>query len=187
MTKSHRLLAVLATGVLTLVAGCGSGETPQVATAGGATSSASASGPSDVVAAYVDSVREFVACVRAKGVKVTDPDARGRFTYEGDPRTLKADPNFRAAQQACAAKLPPVPQELEDPLPPLSAEEIEKAREYAKCMRENGAPDFPDPGPDGYFTDDDGRPTWDQDSAGARRATDTCERMMGHDPDKAKG
>jgi hypothetical protein len=27
----------------------------------------------------------------------------------------------------------------------------EQAREYSACMRENGVPDFPDPGPDGQF------------------------------------
>jgi hypothetical protein len=34
-----------------------------------------------------------------------------------------------------------------------SAADQEQAREFAQCMRENGAPDFPDPDPDGRFSE----------------------------------
>jgi hypothetical protein len=160
------------------LAGCGGPATqqPQVASAGGTPTLAPTS---DVVGAYVEAMRAYVTCVRAEGVKVSDPDAKGKITFEGDLRKLKADPKFLTAQQKCSGLHPPVPAELEE-RPVLTAEEIEKERQYAKCMRENGAPDFPDPGPDGYLPErTDGAPSWNQDTEGARRAGVTCGPIIG--------
>ncbi|GAA1796111.1 hypothetical protein GCM10009682_17310 [Luedemannella flava] len=176
-------------GSLLLLAGCGGDpERSGVASArtGGAAPATGAA--SDVVTEYVESVREFVACVRKEGLKVTDPDGKGRFTFEGDLRILKADPKFAAAQKKCSALLPPVPKELREK-PVRTAEEIETAREYAKCMRANGAPDFPDPGPDGWFPEDaEGEPLpWDQTSEGAQRAGRTCGPIIGAPTDPGPG
>ncbi|NUT37183.1 MAG: hypothetical protein HOV79_29350 [Hamadaea sp.] len=173
-----RRIAVL--GLLVAAAalqGCsGDSGQPQVASAGGTPTVAPTA---DVVGTYVEAVRSYVTCLRGEGLKVSDPDAKGRFTFEGDNRTLKADPKFRAAQQKCGGLLPPVPAELQDK-PVLTAEQIEKAREYAKCMRDNGAPDFPDPGPDGYYPDNaDGTPVWNQSTDAAIRAGYKCAYVHG--------
>lgn len=157
-------------------AGCGGDVTPPVATAGGVPDT----GPSaDAVTAYVESVRAFVTCLRVEGVKVTDPDAKGSFTFEGDLALLKKDEKFVAAQEQCGDLLPPVPAGLRDK-PVRTAEQIEMARQYAKCMRQNGAPDFPEPSPDGYHPDRvSGKTTWNQDTEGARRATRACASIVG--------
>jgi hypothetical protein len=174
------LLPMIVAGGLA-VAGCGgAAEAPKVASVGGAPSIAPTA---DVVAAYVEGVRAWVTCLRGEGLKVSDPDTKGRFEFEGDTLLLKKDPKFAAAQTKCMKThpLPTVPDGLEEK-PVLTAEQIEKARQYAKCMRENGAPDFPDPGPDGHFPDDNGndggKPLWDSGTDAALRATRICEQTV---------
>jgi hypothetical protein len=180
MNRASRL-ALLLVAASTLTAGCGHSAQPRVASAGGSPTIAPTA---DVIAAYVDGVRAYVGCLRGEGVKVSDPDTRGSFEFDGDKRLLKADPKFRAAQQKCASLLPPVPQGLET-LPPLTAEEIQKAGDYAKCMRDSGAPDFPDPGPDGYYPKD---ANWKSDTDAALRAQQTCElTVYGQKPGQAQG
>jgi hypothetical protein len=159
------------------LAACGDGSAPEVATAGGQAGQPSAS--VDVVTAYVEGVRAYVGCLRQEGIEVEDPDATGRFEFVGDLAVLKQDPAFTAAMARCGHLLPPAPAGL-DQLPPLTDEQIEAARAYARCMRENGAPDFPDPGPDGYFIDrSDATQSWNQNSAGAREASLICASVIG--------
>lgn len=169
--------AVTLAALLLVLSGCQDADTPAIATAGG-TPTASAA-PSDVVTQYVEAMRAYVACVRAEGIKVSDPDAKGRIEFEGDRRALKADPKFINGQKKCAGLLPTVPTELVE-LPKRTPEEIEAAGKYARCMRDNGVPDFPDPGPDGYFPDrPDGGPMWDQDTPAAIKAGYTCGPIVG--------
>jgi hypothetical protein len=49
-------------------------------------------------------------------------------------------------------------------------------------MRDNGAPDFPDPDSDGYFPiPADGQPGWNQGTPGALKAGRICdERVYGN-------
>lgn len=145
---------IAGTALVLALAGCGGkADTPAVATADGAKPTVSASAANDVVAKYVAEVREFVRCMRNEGFNLPDPGPKGEIDYSslGLGAGLKKDPKFMAAQQTCSHLLPPVPEELEDKGPPLTAEQIEYARRYAKCMRANGVPEFPDPGPDGHF------------------------------------
>ncbi|HYN97343.1 MAG TPA: hypothetical protein VES42_26180 [Pilimelia sp.] len=159
------------------LAGCGGGDQePSVASAGGPPA-AVASG--DAVSEYVEGVRTYVACLRAEGVEVTDPDAKGRYEFSGDARGLKRDPKFRAAQTTCADRLPPMPEGLEEK-PALTPEEVQAKGRYAKCMRENGVADFPDPGPDGHWPESsDGKPAWDQDGPAVKRAEAACGSIIG--------
>lgn len=172
--RTGALAAVLIATVA--VGGCAADpEQPGVATAvtaGPPTPSATID--QSIVAAYIDAVREYVACMREAGIEMTDPDAKGHTTPVGDLRLLKADPKFLAAGVKCSPLHPPVPKELEE-RPKLTAEEIENARKYADCMQTHGAPDFPDPEPDGHFPDR----TWDQAAAAAIRAGEICEPIVG--------
>jgi hypothetical protein len=169
-------MAVGAAALVFAVAGCGSGpKKPSVASAGG---TPTATAGADAVTEYVEGMRSYVTCLRAEGVAVTDPDAKGRIEFRGDPRALKADPRWRAAQVKCSPLSPAMPKGIEDQ-PALTAEQIDAARRYARCMRENGATDFPDPGPDGNLPDsDDGKPLY-QDTPAARRAATTCGPILG--------
>jgi hypothetical protein len=69
---------------------------------------------------------------------------------------------FEAAQEACKQFMPDGGQ-VHKP----TAEELEQVRQMAKCMRENGVPNFPDPQADGALMIDPNKlgtgpndPTW---------------------------
>jgi len=52
-----------------------------------------------------------------------------------------------------------------------STDARQQAVQYAQCMRDNGVPDFPDPGPDGRFRE---RSHEQQDDPTFRAATEKC-------------
>jgi hypothetical protein len=55
--------------------------------------------------AFVEQARKFAQCIRANGVPgFPDPDAEGRFRGVGHEQ--QNNPKFRAAFEACHAKLP---------------------------------------------------------------------------------
>ena len=171
----RKRMALLAIGVALAAGGCAATDGPHVATVGG---EPTATAPvSSAITEYVEGVRRYVACLRERGIDVTDPDARGNFELVGGP-AVKASAAFASASEACAPLLPPLPAELRE-LPELSPEEIDRARRYAQCMQDNGAPDFPDPLPNGRFPGEDGRPSWNSTSEGALHATRICEPIVG--------
>ncbi|MEV0639143.1 hypothetical protein AB0I77_30250 [Streptomyces sp. NPDC050619] len=201
MRTNRVLLAAAASVVAFALTGCGSDDDgSEVPTAGGGGSSASAGktagktgdqgGGSDV-AAYVDSQREWVACMRQNGVDLPDPNSKGQVDMSGQGLALKKDPKFINATKKCADLKGTVPQGLEEANEPkLTPAQIKVKRDYAACMQKNGAPDFPDPGPDGYGgNNNSGQPEWDQDSAGAKRATRICAPIIGNpvNPPAGKG
>ncbi|MFI1031759.1 hypothetical protein [Streptomyces sp. NPDC020951] len=190
MTTHRALPAVVASIVAFALAGCGGDDgDSKVPTAGGGDSSASArttgeQGDGDEVAAYVKAQRDWVECLRDNGVDAPDPDEKGEVDFgSGDgTRALKKDPKFLDASEKCADKKATVPESVEDAnRPRLTAAQIKVARDFAACMQKNGAPDYPDPGPDGYQKNDNsGIPEWDQSSAGAQRATRICAPISGN-------
>ncbi|WP_306316283.1 MULTISPECIES: hypothetical protein [unclassified Streptomyces] len=149
---------------------------------GGATATA---GASSELTEYVEARRKWVGCLRENGLDAPDPDAKGNVDL-GDARKAKSDPKFLDAQEKCKDLSVAVPEGLEREMQPeLSAKEIAKKKRYAKCMQENGAPDFPD-------TDDKGfseEVTWDSTSAGAKKAQRACGEIVGipDDTSTAKG
>jgi hypothetical protein len=126
---------------LLLLAGCaGNNKSPGVATAnGGATptaSTAASESPGDGV--------KFAQCMRDNGLtwfKDPDPDEKG-FSIHIPRGTDKA--KVDKAMQACRKYMP----NGGEP-PKLDAATVAKLREFAKCMRANGVPEFPDPKADG--------------------------------------
>jgi hypothetical protein len=50
-------------------------------------------------------------------------------------------------------------------------------RPYAQCMRDNGVPSFPDPGPDGRFAISHGEGGIDQDDPKFRAAIEVCREL----------
>jgi hypothetical protein len=178
-------MTVLLTGVLA-VAGCGAEKGPQVATARTAepapTGSAAAGGE---LATYVEGMRNWVKCLRGEGIQVSDPDAMGDVTFP-DLLKQKADPRFIAAQQKCNGVRPAVPESVEKAKrPKMTPQQIDDAKRYAKCMQDSGAPDFPDPDPEGYFPDEE----WKQDTPNAQAALRKCLPILGPttDPTGAQG
>lgn len=85
---------------------------------------------------------KFSACMRKNGVpNFPDPNGSGVITLDPSQGLAPASPRFRTASQACVKDLPngghPSPQQR------VSAER--RVLAWAKCMRKNGVPDFPDP------------------------------------------
>jgi hypothetical protein len=124
--------------IAVLLAGCGGETDSGVATANGAKPSASASASS-----AADQGRKFAACMRDNGVDVPDPDAGTGKVPLGDLKQGDKQ-DFLAAMKKCEQYLPTNRTQPG----PLSAEDVEKQRKFAQCMREHGV-DLPDPDPDG--------------------------------------
>lgn len=189
-------LGVAAAGLVLALAGCGGGGDgdAKVPSAEGAAPSASAAGKGepgggDEVSAYVESQRTWVACMRKNGVDLPDPNSRGQVDMSGQGPEMKKAPQFTTASEKCADLQATVPQGLEEANEPkLTPAQIKVQQDYADCMQKNGAPDFPDPDANGYGADDNsGRPVWDQDSAGAKRAMRLCAPILGHPGDSGPG
>ncbi|MFC3503294.1 hypothetical protein ACFOOK_20270 [Micromonospora krabiensis] len=125
---------------LTLPACGGSDGEPAVATAGGGGAAASAS----PAAQLSDDERRlrFTECMRENGVDVPDPEPGGDRLFRFDGKTDPA--KVEAAMGACRQYLPNGGEKLK-----LDPEQVERLRQLAACMRENGVPEFPDPQPDG--------------------------------------
>ena len=88
---------------------------------------------------------KFAECMRDNGVgEFPDPDASGELTIDGVLNGSSLDPSSAAWRNAIAA--------CEDLQPAgftgdeeVTAEEQETRLEFARCMRDNGVGDFPDP------------------------------------------
>jgi hypothetical protein len=136
----RRILVAVPLLLLAALTACsGDGEEgPGVATVGNNASASASPDPSAPAADEEERKRQFTDCMRAEGVEIDD------FKTDGGEVAIRADKKeTEAAMQKCRQYLP----NGGEP-PKLSSEDIEKMREYAQCMRENGAPEFPDPDPE---------------------------------------
>jgi hypothetical protein len=146
-------IGIVLIGMLALaaLAGCSGGREPA------ATPSPSASGMTDAQLQVL--VNNLVQCVRQHGAPGMPnvPVRNGHIVLPDestvDQTTLQ---NVDAARQACRA--------VEDRIPPAvlnndnsqqaggpTAADVPKLRVFAKCMREHGLTNWPDPNPDGSF------------------------------------
>jgi hypothetical protein len=179
--RIHTIIRPLAAALLAAcalaVAACG-GEDP----AGGASPSA------DRESEARDAMLNYARCMREHGVDVPDPTFDGgRSLQRGpDPEDTKSG-KFREAEQACKKYTDAI-----EP-PELSAEQQQEFREAAlanaRCMREHGIENFPDPtfGENGEakIRLDQGRGL-DPEDPDFRAAMEACEDTMpkleGDDP-----
>ena len=178
MDTGRRFVLIVAAALA--LGACAQPAEPVVASAnGGATPTASATG--GIVAQYVAEVRKYVQCMRTEGFNLPDPGPKGELDYSSlsqGGQNPKKDPKFLAASVKCSPLLPPVPEELQDYGPPLTAEQIEYVRQYAKCMRANGVPDFPDPDANGHFTRGYSGGSTEQQAQATFRAGQICEPLI---------
>ena len=136
----RRMLTAVPLLLLAALAACGGGgeEGPGVATVGNAASASASPDPSAPAADEEERKRQFTQCMRDEGVEIADEGGPGQnFRAQGDKQKM------HRAMEKCRKYLPNGG-EQEKP----SAEDLEKLREYAKCMRANGIPSFPDPDPE---------------------------------------
>jgi hypothetical protein len=138
----RRMAWAVAAAVFALAfAGCGGDGDGGggVASAGGDASAAPGASPSASKDNY-QAMLEFTECMRGEGVEMPDPEpgAGVQLRFQG------SDPKKVEAAMAKCRHLMPNGGELQKADP----ERIEKARQYSKCMRDNGVPKFPDPDPE---------------------------------------
>jgi hypothetical protein len=123
-----------------------------VATAGGAKSPTATGSPLSRQD-QAELARKFNQCMKDQGVDTQmsvagGDEGAGPVTVQqsdGPGQAPPVDPKkVDAAMQKCKQFMP----NGGEP-PRMSPEELESMRKYAKCMRENGVPDFPDPNADG--------------------------------------
>ncbi|MFK3983523.1 hypothetical protein ACI2K4_24455 [Micromonospora sp. NPDC050397] len=169
-TPRFRGLLLAAAGALLVVTAAGCAEEPD---RGVATAQTSSTPNQEVTAAPagnaggLDRSLAFVRCMREAGVQVDDPDPNGVWVMKpGD----KTDPEFPAASEKCKDLFP-----QPGGATAISPEQLETMRRYAQCMRDNGVPDFADPGPQGFVTPP-------KDPAAAERAQKQCAGILGSDP-----
>jgi len=141
MSRARRPLAALGLiAMVALISACGS-SAPAETGSGGNNSAANAQ----------QAVR-FAECMRSNGVSdFPDPGASGKFTIDGIVNGSSLDlstPAFKQAMSACKDLEPAGFTGSK-----RSSQEQQAALKFAKCMRENGVPDFPDPTPNGPLID----------------------------------
>lgn len=179
-----RTAKVLVLGLMLTLASAGCGRTSDdgtgVASAQNGTATASTA-PSATASRDPDAPLKFAKCMREQGLTwFPDPEANGRMAVRipkgVDPKKMEA------AQQACKQYAPGMDGDAQpDP------EMLEKMRQMAKCMRENGVPNFPDPNPNGSIALDGdkigtgpGDPTFD-------KAEQKCSKFMPEPPGGGTG
>lgn len=118
-----------------LAAGCGGDDSD--------TDSGAASGGSSAASGNSDQGVKYSECMRENGVPEFPDPVNGRLQLRAGPDSgIRPDsPEFKAAQEACQDLAPAGAQTGGGGNPQMQ----EQVLEYAKCMRENGVPDFPDP------------------------------------------
>ena len=155
MRRTLRLPAMLAVIAMVAVigAGCGgarsSGGTGNATPAGNTTttSTGTVSSGSSSTASARDQAVKFAECMRASGVGAfPDPDATGALTIDAVANGSSLDTSSVAFEQALSA--------CKDLEPPgftgheRNDQEQEGALRFARCIRDNGVKDFPDPDKD---------------------------------------
>ena len=151
MTKPRSLVPALLVAPLLVLAACGQRG------GNGAT-------PSD----EVEAARAYAQCIRDNGVPgFPDPDANGQL--RGPAHEKGSDPKFQAAQEKCRDLAPGGEHQRSDPAT------VEQLREFSRCMRDHGLPDFPDPDADGRLR---GAGHEQQDNPTYRAAMEACRQRL---------
>jgi hypothetical protein len=136
LRRTGRIVSALLAVVLLATACAGGSNGPAVAGQGSSsTRAASPSGdPRDAELAYAK-------CMREHGISdFPDPQPGGGPIQVG-PGSNWNSPQFNAADDACKSLLPPAPPQEQQ------QQEWEDMLRFARCMREHGIADFPDPKP----------------------------------------
>jgi hypothetical protein len=141
MTRRLRPLAALAI-VAVIGAGCSNASSENGTDSSGG----------DTNATNREQAVKFAECMRDNGVSgFPDPDASGELTIDGVVNGSSLDPSAPAWKEAIGACKDLQPSGFVGHQ--RSPEEQEHALEFARCMRDNGVEDFPDPTEDAPLVD----------------------------------
>jgi hypothetical protein len=126
---SRFLILSLAAACGLTVAACGSGGTP--------------SGSRSTTTNLANQALAYARCMRSHGVtNFPDPSSSGGVSYQGST----SSPAFKSAQTACASLEPiKVVPSSGNETPQQAAQDHATLVRWAKCMRDHGYPDLPDP------------------------------------------
>jgi hypothetical protein len=161
--------AAIAAALLTACSSAGSGGpgVASIGTSGSPSGSASDDQHADPLA--------YSKCMRSHGVpQFPDPDPNGGLELSAGPGTgINPDSaTFKAAQQACQHLLPTPPPEQQQ-------QNYEALLKFAKCMRDHGISDFPDPSPDGGLQIKSGHGSdLDPNSPTFKAAQQACQKYL---------
>lgn len=187
MTSTRTQAGVLLALLFPLAAACGGsggGSGDRVASVGSPTATASAGGgatpkPGDEKEAML----KYAQCMRQNGVP-TFPDPQ--FNGEGGVSLdlpEGADPKAVDAAQGKCKELMPNGGENQKVDPAVT----EKLRQYAKCMREHGIPQFPDPAPNGGLQINNDQLGFGPDDPKFTAADEACAQYMPQPPGGGAG
>jgi hypothetical protein len=95
-------------------------------------------------AANAQKAVKFAECMRSNGVSAfPDPDASGKLTIDGIANGSSLDVNTPAFKQAISSCRDLEPAGFTGST--RSPQQTQAALKFARCIRANGVPDFPDP------------------------------------------
>jgi hypothetical protein len=165
--------------------GCGGSGAPSVANVGASTAASTPASRTPVVTgggATPDSGNNpaggpaavFDQCLRTHGVTNMPNPSPGIKS----PGTLGIDPNssrFQKAERECVTLVP------EDAPPGLLAHPVGPLLAFAKCMRNHGEPQFPDPDSEGHFHSSK-MSGIDPDTLAFSKAIETCRPLADDEP-----
>ncbi|MFF8957172.1 hypothetical protein [Streptomyces sp. NPDC014894] len=167
-------LAALPLALAVALTGCGSDGGGERKVASAAKGGGQASGAGKPSAEPSLSAQEmglkFAACMRKNGVEMEDP-VEGRLTI----RQQKKGGNRATVEKAMKACREFQPQGL-GPGGKADPKVAGNMRQYARCMRENGVEDFPDPDAGSGGIKVDGRMVDDPDF---KKADEQCKGALG--------
>jgi hypothetical protein len=159
-----RAAVAVGLGVVLLLAGLAGCS----ASGGSGAASTTTSGQQDAAAVW----RELVRCARANGMpKLPDPqiDSNGRANFPNG--TPEPPASVRRACQSIYDRLPASARD-DAARPPADMQALLR---YARCMREHGVADFPDPDAAGNFRAQAG--SADPKSPSFQRAMQACRQL----------
>jgi hypothetical protein len=93
----------------------------------------------------INQLRAYAKCMRENGVDMPDPDGDGVLRAPAVKAGSPIDKKMETASEKC---LPLLPADVGGAPQKMTPEDLAKARALAKCMRENGVPEYPDPDPE---------------------------------------
>lgn len=192
MPLHHRTLAAAVTMVAVSALSLAAGAAAQVATLEEPASSAEPEQPEAALefADREEALLAFARCMRENGVEMDDPSASGggRLFLRGGPDggdgLDRFSEEFLAAQAACGDILAASRPELD---PEAEQELIEQQLALARCLRDGGYPEYPDPviGGDGRMQRGGGQAAGDlgidRRSPEFQAAMDACRTEVGLD------
>ena len=140
MRRTRRPLAALGLiAMVVLISACGS----SAPTGTGSSGSSGGGGGDPTASAHAKAVK-FAECIRSNGVgEFPDPDASGQFAYGIPSYSSPLDPSSAAWQHAIGACKTLEPARF---MPTsFTPKQLSARLKFARCVRANGVPDFPDP------------------------------------------